>query len=207
MLERLIASTKFKYEYTVTKKQIKPLINMSKYISFFAYRPYLDKELPEAKKYMAYQMMKLRSGYHVYFERFVQNEITHELIYDFILSVDDAVRYEDILQYYDELLSSGFFNKFEAYKTVSRLREVLVVLEENNIDIRCVDTLSKKKLARKAIDDYRFFDFTSRKSNTTDFVNSIIRFVPRIIREFIFKHRVIIISFVLSNIFLWYFYF
>lgn len=207
MLDRLIASTKFKYEYTVTKKQIKPLINMAKYISFFAYRPYLDKELPEAKKYMAFQMMKLRSGYHIYFERFVQNEITHELIYDFILSVDDAVRYEDILQYFDEISSSGFFKKFEGYKTVSRLREVLVILEENDIDIRAVDTLSKKKLARKAIEDYRFFDFTENKSNTRNAYHAFLKFIPKIVRGFFDKYKVVIISFVLSNIFLWYFYF
>lgn len=204
MLNQIFANYHLKTKYNATEKQLRPIINMSKYISFYAYRPYLDPELNTSQKFIVHNMMNLRSGYHVAFDKFVQNEITHELVYNFVFSVDENLRYDDLLEYFDELHGYGFFSVYEEYQ-VSRLREVLVIIKNNNLDITSVDALKRKKLAKKTIQDYKYFDHR-RKIENSSFLNSLKKLCPKFIREFIFRNRVIIFSFLTANILLYLFY-
>ncbi|WP_449102051.1 hypothetical protein [Pseudomonas extremaustralis] len=205
MLNKLFANYHLKTKYNVTEKQIRPLINMAKYISFYAYRPYKDPDLTPSQKFIVHNMMSLRSGYYVVFDNFIQNEITHELVYNFILSVDESVRYDDLIEYFDELHGYGFFDRYKK-RHVVRLREVLEIIKENNLNIRSVDVLSRKKLARKTIEDYKFFDHRIKKTNYV-FASRLVKFVPKPIRSFFWRHKIFIISLMLTHILYYLFYF
>lgn len=172
MLTSLIFSLKYKAAYDLTFKEISPVVKMTKYISFYSYRPYLT-ESTNTGKLRAFCLMKLRGDYVAAFDYYIQNRITHELVYPFMLDADQNVEdpennsnYADLPGHFEKYVKEGKSDDF-TFDEIDRVRKVLAIIEQNEIDIHSVVSLSKKKLARRCVSDYHtYFDFIKRKKQS-----------------------------------------
>lgn len=172
MLSSFVLRVKLKSEYGVKFSELSPVVKMSKYISFFAYRPYLA-ETGYNGKLRAFCMMNLRSDYARCFDYYIQNRITHELIYPFMLDADQNVsdpenneNYADLPAHFERYVEDGKAADFSDYE-IDRVRKVLAIIEENGINIHALVKLSNKRLAKTCIRDYyKYFDCRAEKNTS-----------------------------------------
>jgi hypothetical protein len=107
-------------------------------------------------------MFNLGRKYHEKFEYYIQNRITHDLVHEFIVDADLNEQLDNLVEFFDSTRDkySGEFKDFE----LDRLRTVLKIIEEKEISIHKLAKLGSKKLAKTAIEDYKYFSFKEKKN-------------------------------------------
>ncbi|HCE5868801.1 TPA: hypothetical protein NHK58_001403 [Pseudomonas aeruginosa] len=140
----------------------RPIVNITKYISFFTYRPYLNPETPK-ETYYAIAMFNFGWKYYEKFEYFIQNRITHDLVHNFIIDADLNEQLNNLVEFFDKT-RDRYSVDFKDYE-LDRLRTVLSIIEEQNINIHKVVKLNSTKLAKVAINDYKYFNAKNKKGN------------------------------------------
>lgn len=140
--------------------EARPIVNITKYISFFAYRPYLNPQNP-TEKLNSIIMFNLGKKYDEKFDYYIQNRITHELVHEFIIDADSNEQWNDLLAFFDKTRFK-YTENFKDYE-LDRLRTVLEIIKEKDISIHKVAKLNSKKLAKVAINDYKHFNFKNNK--------------------------------------------